>query len=66
MLIFLTAGQGAKTVDENAFRPTAVYIAAKEVCRGTTGQHIEAGDVAIVAAAGALRLKQKISAKGLD
>jgi S-formylglutathione hydrolase FrmB len=31
MLIFLTAGHGAKAVDENPFRPTAVYVAAKEV-----------------------------------
>ncbi|MGA9584150.1 MAG: hypothetical protein WBQ95_02420, partial [Terracidiphilus sp.] len=29
MLVFLTAGTGAKQVDENPFAPTAVYVAAK-------------------------------------
>jgi Putative esterase len=31
MLIFLSAGSGAKSIDENPFKPTDVYIAAKEV-----------------------------------
>ena len=31
MIIFLEPGEGAKAVDENPFRPTAVFIAAKEV-----------------------------------
>jgi hypothetical protein len=31
MLVFLTAGKGAKKIDENPFKPTATYVAAKEV-----------------------------------
>ena len=31
MLIFLAAGKGARKVDENPFRPSAVHVAAKEV-----------------------------------
>lgn len=30
ILIFLTAGQGAKSIDESPFHPTSVYIAAQE------------------------------------
>jgi hypothetical protein len=31
VLIFLSAGSGAKSIDENPFKPSDVYIAAKEV-----------------------------------
>jgi len=41
MLIFLTAGTGAKEVDENPFAPTAVYVAAKEVSDLTSGQSVD-------------------------
>ncbi len=41
MLIFLTAGTGAKQVDENPFAPTAVYVAAKEVSDLTAGRSVD-------------------------
>ena len=41
MLIFLTAGTGAKQVDENPFAPTAVYVAAKEVSDLTAGKSVD-------------------------
>ncbi len=41
MLIFLTAGTGAKQVDENPFAPTAVYVAAKEVADLAAGKSVD-------------------------
>src|SRR5580704_18778573 len=41
MLIFLTAGTGAKQVDENPFAPTAVYVAAKEVSDLAAGASVD-------------------------
>ncbi len=41
VLIFLTAGTGAKEVDESPFHPTAVYIAAKEVPSLKPGASVE-------------------------
>ncbi len=41
MLIFLTAGSGAKKVDENPFSPTSVYIAAKEVPNLAPGASVD-------------------------
>lgn len=41
VLIFLTAGSGAKSVDENPFRPTAVYVAAKEITALRPGASVE-------------------------
>ena len=41
MLIFLTAGTGAKEVDENPFAPTAVYVAAKDVSDLTAGASVD-------------------------
>ena len=41
MLIFLTAGTGAKDVDENPFAPTAVYVAAKEVSDIAAGASVD-------------------------
>jgi S-formylglutathione hydrolase FrmB len=40
-LIFLTAGTGAKAIDESPFHPTAVYIASKEVSLLNPGGSIE-------------------------
>ena len=41
MLIFLTAGTGAKQVDENPFAPTAVYVAAKDVSDLAAGAFVD-------------------------
>jgi len=41
LLIFLTAGTGAKQVDENPFTPTAVYVAAKDVSDLTAGESVD-------------------------
>src|ERR1700760_4872607 len=41
LLIFLTAGTGAKQVDENPFAPTAVYVAAKEVSDLTADKSVD-------------------------
>jgi hypothetical protein len=41
ILIFLTAGKGAKEVDENPFAPTAVYVAAKEVSDIASGASVD-------------------------
>jgi len=41
MLIFLEAGSGAKQIDENPFRPTATYVAAKEVPALAPGESID-------------------------
>jgi hypothetical protein len=41
MLIFLTAGTGAKEIDENPFKPTATYVAAKEVPALAPGASVE-------------------------
>ena len=41
ILIFLSAGSGAKSVDENPFRPTAVYVAAKEITAFNPGASVE-------------------------
>jgi S-formylglutathione hydrolase FrmB len=41
LLIFLTAGSGAKNVDENPFAPTAVYVAAKEVTDLSAGASVD-------------------------
>lgn len=41
ILIFLTAGRGAKSVDESPFHPTSVYIAAKEVRGLRPGESID-------------------------
>jgi len=41
LLIFLTAGTGAKSVDGNPFRPSAVYVAAKEIPQLAPGASVE-------------------------
>ena len=41
VLIFLSAGSGAKAVDENPFHPTAVYVAAKEVTALNPGASVD-------------------------
>src|SRR5580698_11268337 len=41
VLLFLTAGTGAKQVDENPFQPTAVYVAAKDVSDLTAGSSVD-------------------------
>src|SRR6202042_2861452 len=41
LLIFLSAGTGAKQVDENPFQPTAVYVAAKDVSDLTAGSSVD-------------------------
>jgi hypothetical protein len=41
MLIFLTAGTGAKKVDENPFAPSAVYVAAKDVSDLSAGSSVD-------------------------
>jgi hypothetical protein len=41
LLIFLTSGSGAKRVDQNPFKPTDVYIAAKEVSSLHPGASID-------------------------
>jgi putative esterase len=41
VLIFLESGTGAKEIDENPFRPTAVYIAAKEVTELRPGASVD-------------------------
>jgi len=41
LLIFLTAGSGAKQVDENPFSPKAVYVAAKEVSDLPAGSSLD-------------------------
>src|ERR1700733_12445659 len=41
MLIFLSAGTGAKQVDENPFQPTAVYVAAEAVSDWTAGSSVD-------------------------
>jgi hypothetical protein len=57
MLIFLTAGTGAKQVDENPFAPTAVYVAAKEVSDLTAGKSVDVDtdDVAFPASFSSLK-----------
>ncbi len=41
VLVFLTAGTGAKSIDEDPFHPTAVYVAAKEVNSLKPGDSVE-------------------------
>src|SRR4051794_26379758 len=41
LLIFLEAGSGASTVDENPFAPAAVYIAAKEASDLSAGMSVD-------------------------
>lgn len=41
ILIFLTAGKGAQSVDENPFKPSAVYVAAKEVQDLSAGNSVD-------------------------
>jgi len=41
MLIFLSAGTGAKQIDENPFAPTAIYVAAKEVSDLAAGSSVD-------------------------
>jgi hypothetical protein len=41
IIIFVEPGEGAKSVDENPFRPTAVYIAAKEISSLNPGNSVE-------------------------
>jgi S-formylglutathione hydrolase FrmB len=41
VLVFLTAGTGAKEVDENPFQPTAVYVAAKDVSDIIAGSSVD-------------------------
>jgi hypothetical protein len=41
ILIFLSAGSDAKAIDENPFRPTAVYVAAKEIPSLNPGASVE-------------------------
>ncbi len=57
MLVFLTAGTGAKQVDENPFAPTAVYVAAKEVSDLAAGKSvdIDTDDIAFPAGFSALK-----------
>ena len=57
MLIFLTAGTGAKQVDENPFLPKAVYVAAKEVSdlRAGSSVEVDTDDLAFPAGFSSLR-----------
>jgi S-formylglutathione hydrolase FrmB len=57
LLIFLTAGTGAKEVDENPFQPTAVYVAAKDVSDLTAGSSVDVDtdDIAFPAAFSSLK-----------
>jgi Putative esterase len=57
MLIFLTAGTGAKAVDENPFAPSSVYVAAREVSDLTPGEavDIDTDDIAFPAGFSALK-----------
>jgi len=57
MLIFLTAGTGAKQVDENPFAPTAVYVAAKEVADLAAGASVDVDTDDIAFPAGFSSLK---------
>lgn len=41
LLIFLSAGTGAKQIDENPFRPTATYVAAKEIPALAPGESVD-------------------------
>ena len=41
LLIFLTEGKGAKSVDENPFAPTSVYVAAREVSDLSAGASVD-------------------------
>ena len=41
LLLFLSAGKDAKEIDENPFRPTAVYVAAKEISSLNPGGAVE-------------------------
>jgi hypothetical protein len=41
ILIFLAAGSGAKSIDENPFHPAAVYVAAKEVTALNPGASVD-------------------------
>ena len=41
LLIFLTAGTGAKQVDENPFAPTAVYVTARDVFDVAAGASVD-------------------------
>src|SRR5579871_4844396 len=41
LLLFLQPGTGAKSIDENPFRPTAVYVAAKEVSGLKPGDSVD-------------------------
>jgi hypothetical protein len=41
LLIFLTAGSGAKSVEVNQFKPSAVSIAAKELSELKPGESID-------------------------
>lgn len=58
VLIFLTAGKGAKRVDENPFSPSAVYVAAKEVhdLSAGTSVDVDTDDVAFPAGFSSLKL----------
>lgn len=57
VLIFITAGTGAKAVDQNPFKPSDVYIAAKEVSSLAPGSSVEVDtdDVAAPAAFSSLK-----------
>src|SRR5579862_5406376 len=52
ILIFLTAGTGAKQVDENPFAPTSVYVAAKEVSDLAAGASVDVDTDDVVFPAG--------------
>jgi Putative esterase len=41
LLLFLETGNGAKEIDENPFRPTGVYVAAKELAGFNPGSSVE-------------------------
>ena len=41
LLVFLTAGTGLKAVDENPFKPSEVYVAAKEVTNLGAGATVD-------------------------
>jgi S-formylglutathione hydrolase FrmB len=57
LLIFLTAGKGLKSVDENLFQPSAVYVAAKEVIdlSGGAAVDVDTDDVAFPAGFSSLK-----------
>jgi Putative esterase len=57
MLIFVEAGAGAKEIDENPFRPTDVYIAAKEVPTLAPGASVDVDTDDIAFPEGFSRLK---------